>query len=93
MPLPGGLTSGSRPPWPFGCLPIATGRPWRPDTPYLGLPPSPAILSRLVRTAGLEAPWQELAAAGRLALTAAARLADWDPEARAAAWPFWIACG
>ena len=25
---------------------------------------------------------------GRLALTAAARLADWDPEARAAAWPF-----
>jgi ParB-like chromosome segregation protein Spo0J len=56
--------------------------------PYLGLPPSQAILSRLVKTAGLETPWQELAAAGRLALTAAARLADWDPEARAAAWPF-----
>ena len=56
--------------------------------PYLGLPPSQAVLARLVKTAGLEAPWQELAAAGRLALTAAARLADWDPEARAAAWPF-----
>ena len=56
--------------------------------PYLGLPPSQAHLARLVKTAGLEAPWQEMAAAGRLALTAAARLADWDPEARAAAWPF-----
>ena len=56
--------------------------------PYLGLPPSQAHLARLVKTAGLEAPWQELAADGRLALTAAARLADWDPEARAAAWPF-----
>ena len=56
--------------------------------PYLGLPPSPAHLTRLVKTAGLEAPWQQLAADGRLALTAAARLADWDPEARAAAWPF-----
>jgi hypothetical protein len=56
--------------------------------PYLGLPPSPAHLARLVKTASLEAPWQELAAAGGLALTAAARLADWDPAARAAAWPF-----
>ena len=56
--------------------------------PYLGLPPSQAILTRLVKTAGLEAPWQQLAADGRLALTAAARLADWDPAARAAAWPF-----
>ena len=56
--------------------------------PYLGLPPSQAHLTRLVKTAGLEAPWQQLAADGRLALTAAARLADWDPEARAAAWPF-----
>ena len=56
--------------------------------PYLGLPPSQAHLARLIKTAGLEAPWQELAASGRLALTAAARLADWDPEARAAAWPF-----
>ncbi len=57
--------------------------------PYLGLPPSQAHLARLLKTAGLEAPWQQLAAHGRLALTAAARLADWDPEARAAAWPFW----
>lgn len=56
--------------------------------PYLGLPPSQAHLSRLIKTAGLEAPWQQLAAQGRLALTAAARLADWDQEARAAAWPF-----
>jgi ParB-like chromosome segregation protein Spo0J len=56
--------------------------------PYLGLPPSQAHLARLVKMAGLEAPWQEMAAEGRLALTAAARLADWDPEARAAAWPF-----
>lgn len=57
--------------------------------PYLGLPPSQAHLGRLIKTAGLEAPWQQLAASGRLGLTAAARLADWDPEARAAAWPFW----
>jgi len=57
--------------------------------PYLGLPPSQAILSRLIKTAGLEAPWQQLAASGRLSLTAAARLADWDPESRVAAWPFW----
>ena len=27
-----GSTSGSRPPWRFGCLAIATGRPWQPDT-------------------------------------------------------------
>ena len=57
--------------------------------PYLGLPPSQAFLSRLIKTAGLEASWQQLAASGRLALTAAARLADWGPEDRAAAWPFW----
>jgi ParB family chromosome partitioning protein len=56
--------------------------------PYLGLPPSPAHLTRLLKTAGLEAPWQELAAQGRLALTAAALLADWDGEDRAAARPF-----
>ena len=56
--------------------------------PYLGLPPSPAHLARLLKAAGLEAPWPQLAAQGRLALTAAARLADWDPEDRAAAWPF-----
>jgi ParB/Sulfiredoxin domain len=57
--------------------------------PYLGLPPSQAFLGRLIKTAGLEAPWQQLAASGRLALTAAARLADWEPADRAAAWPFW----
>jgi ParB family chromosome partitioning protein len=56
--------------------------------PYLGLPPSVAHLERLTKAAGLEAPWQQLAAQGRLCLSAAARLADWDPEARAAAWPF-----
>lgn len=57
--------------------------------PYLGLPPFQVFLGRLIKTAALEAPWQQLAASGRLALTAAARLADWDPEDRAAAWPFW----
>jgi ParB/RepB/Spo0J family partition protein len=56
--------------------------------PYLGLPPSVAHLERLIKAAGLEAPWQRLAAQGRLCLSAAARLADWDPEGRAAAWPF-----
>jgi hypothetical protein len=57
--------------------------------PYLGLPPSQAFLSRLIKMAGLETPWQQLAASGRLGLAAAARLADWDEAARAAAWPFW----
>jgi ParB-like chromosome segregation protein Spo0J len=56
--------------------------------PYLGLPPSAAHLGRLVKLAGLEAPWQELAAEGRLALTAGARLAEWDLQDRLAAWPF-----
>jgi ParB/RepB/Spo0J family partition protein len=56
--------------------------------PYLGLPPSVAHLERLIKAAGLEAPWQQLAAKGRLCLSAAARLADWDPAGRAAAWPF-----
>jgi ParB family chromosome partitioning protein len=56
--------------------------------PYLGLPPSPAHLERLCKIATLEAPWARLASQGRLALTAAAVLADWDPEDRAAAWPF-----
>ncbi|MCK9375291.1 MAG: ParB/RepB/Spo0J family partition protein [Syntrophobacterales bacterium] len=56
--------------------------------PYLGLAPSGAHLERLLKMAGLEAPWQELAAQGRLALTAGALLAGWDPEDRAAAWPY-----
>lgn len=65
-----------------------------PDTiatrylPYLGLPPSPAMLARLLKAATLKPPWPRLAAQGRLALTAAARLADWDPQDRAAAWPY-----
>ncbi len=56
--------------------------------PYLGLPPSPAHLERLLKVATLKPPWPRLAAQGRLALTAAAGLADWDPEDRAAAWPY-----
>ena len=56
--------------------------------PCLGLPPSPAYLERLLAYATLERPWQELAARGRLALTAGAMLARWTPEDRAAAWPF-----
>ena len=56
--------------------------------PYLGLPPSPAHLERLLKLADLEAPWQRLAAEGRLALTAGALLAEWSPADRAAAQPF-----
>lgn len=56
--------------------------------PLLRLPPSPTILERLVAAASLEPPWQELLAQERLSLLAAAHLAPWDPQARAAAWPF-----
>jgi ParB-like chromosome segregation protein Spo0J len=56
--------------------------------PYLGLPPAPAFLARLEALATLEPPFQELAAGGRLALTAGAVLARWTPEDRAAARPF-----
>ncbi len=56
--------------------------------PLLGLPPAPAYLDRLLAVAGLELPWQELVENGRLALTAAARLAAWDPGDREAALPF-----
>jgi ParB-like chromosome segregation protein Spo0J len=56
--------------------------------PALGQPPSPRVLSRLVALANLEAPFLALAAQGRLALTAAAFLADWDPKDRAAVLPF-----
>ena len=56
--------------------------------PYLGLPPSPAFLSRLEALATLEPAFQELAARGRLALTAGAALARWTPADRAAARPF-----
>ena len=67
--------------WPFGCRAMAAGRPWAAKYPSL---PGPAAIPGaswpgLVTNEPLEAPWQELAAAGRLALTAAARLADWDP--------------
>jgi ParB-like chromosome segregation protein Spo0J len=67
---------------------------WDRDTlvatglPLLGLPSSPAHLDRLLAAASLERPWQELVAEGRLALTAAARLAAWDPAPRRAALPF-----
>jgi ParB/RepB/Spo0J family partition protein len=56
--------------------------------PYLGLPPSQAFLERLLKAAKLSPPWAQLAAQGRLALTAAAFLADWDPADREAAWPY-----
>lgn len=56
--------------------------------PYLGLPPSPAHLDRLVAVFSLEPPLKELAAQGRLALTAGAFLAGWDPKDRAAVLPY-----
>lgn len=56
--------------------------------PCLGLVPSSSILERLVALASLEEPLQQLAARGRLALTAAALLAAWDKEDRDAAAPF-----
>jgi hypothetical protein len=56
--------------------------------PLLGLPPSPAHLDRLLAVAQLDDPWQELVVGERLALSAAARLAAWDPADRLAALPF-----
>ena len=56
--------------------------------PLLGLPPAPAYLDRLLAVAELEPPWQELVENGRVALTAAARLAAWAPGDRVAALPF-----
>ncbi len=56
--------------------------------PLLGLPPAPAHLDRLLAVARMETPWQELVAQERLGLTAAARLAAWDPADRQAALPF-----
>lgn len=56
--------------------------------PYLGLPPSPVHLDRLLALATLKPPFQELARDGRLALTAAASLAGWPPQERAAVLPF-----
>jgi len=68
--------------------------PWDRETlvakglPLLGLPPAPAYLDRLLAVATLEPSWQELVDQERLALTAAARLAAWDPAGRQAALPF-----
>jgi hypothetical protein len=68
--------------------------PWDRETlvakglPLLGLPPAPAHLDRLLAVASLSPPWQELVARENLALTAAARLAAWDPDDRQAALPF-----
>lgn len=56
--------------------------------PLLGFPASVKILNRLLAAATLEAPWQLLLEQGRLALTAAARLARWQASDRAAALPF-----
>uniref|UniRef100_A0A7V4LD49 ParB/Sulfiredoxin domain-containing protein n=1 Tax=Desulfobacca acetoxidans TaxID=60893 RepID=A0A7V4LD49_9BACT len=56
--------------------------------PLLGQPGTPGHLDRLLAAAKLEDPWQELLAQGRLALSAAARLAAWDPTDRLAAYPF-----
>jgi ParB/RepB/Spo0J family partition protein len=67
---------------------------WGRDTvvakglPLLGLPSAPAHLERLLAATRLEAPWQELVAEQRLALTAASRLAAWGPGDRQAALPF-----
>ncbi len=59
--------------------------------PLLGQPPTAAHLERLLVAARLELPWLDLMAEERLALTAAARLAAWDPAPRLAALPFFAA--
>ncbi|MBM4274213.1 MAG: hypothetical protein FJ134_07115 [Deltaproteobacteria bacterium] len=56
--------------------------------PILGLPPAPAYLDKLLKLAGLEEPFKNLAAQGRLALTPGAHLARWEEADRAAALPF-----
>lgn len=56
--------------------------------PLLGLPASTKYVDRLLGAASLDDPWRPLMASGRLALTAAARLADWRPADRIAALPF-----
>jgi len=56
--------------------------------PCLGLPPSHALLEKLLSLTTLEAPLQQLAAQSRLGLTAAARLAAWAPRDREAVLPF-----
>jgi ParB-like chromosome segregation protein Spo0J len=59
--------------------------------PLLGLPPTEKHLDRLLAASSLEEAWQPLLAQGRLALTAAARLAPWPPADRLAALPFFQA--
>jgi hypothetical protein len=56
--------------------------------PLLGLPSSAKILHRLLAAASLEDVWQPMLETGRLALTAAARLAAWPPDNHRAALPF-----
>jgi ParB family chromosome partitioning protein len=56
--------------------------------PLMGLAPAPRLLDRLLAASRLPEPWPAPVAAGRLALSAAARLADWPPESQAAAWPY-----
>lgn len=56
--------------------------------PYLGLSPSAAHLERLLQVSYLSPPFLELCARGRLALTAAASLAQWPAADRAAALPY-----
>ncbi|MHB8069681.1 MAG: ParB/RepB/Spo0J family partition protein [Desulfobaccales bacterium] len=56
--------------------------------PCLGLAPSLTLLERLLALAGLEQPWQQLAAQGRLSLPAAQMLASWQPRDRGAVAPF-----
>jgi ParB family chromosome partitioning protein len=58
-----------------------------PFLPLLGQPPSARVVDRLLALAGLEGAFQVLAAQGRLALTAAAVLAGWGVEDRAAIRP------
>ncbi len=56
--------------------------------PCLGLAPSFTLLRRLLAVAALERRLQQLAARGRLSLSAAGVLASWDPEDREAVTPF-----
>jgi ParB family chromosome partitioning protein len=56
--------------------------------PCLGLAPSLVLLERLLALAVLEEPLQQLAARGRLSLSAAQVLASWEPQERGAVIPF-----
>lgn len=56
--------------------------------PLLGLPPTAGFLARLLAATELPEPLQQLVAQERLALSAAARLAEWPPEDQEAARPY-----